>query len=155
MRRTCGAQGWLRFLTYRTRGLLGSTNGQLEPYEETVITSCEACVAAAQWATALLFMQHQVCEEYRARRRFLIARSHHFTVKKQQEAVLAWPFGSRSGICKVVIAFAAPIFVFAAAWQVWHIMLHWLVQEWHAEGHTPALLLRLPYAFASAASNSG
>eukprot|EP00884_Botryococcus_braunii_P014409 jgi/Botrbrau1/2296/Bobra.101_2s0117.1 len=138
---------WLRTLTIGTRALLGSTKGSLEPYEEIAICSCETTVAAAQWVTALLFMQFHVYEEYRAGRAFLRARSHRFAAQTQQNEFMEWPFGSPSGIYKVGVAFAAPVVMFAAAWQGWLIMLHWLVNEWHVGGHTPSPFLQLPYAF--------
>jgi hypothetical protein len=144
-------QGVLRSLTLGTRAVLGSTSGVLEPYEETAIGSCEAGVAAAQWFTGFLFMQYHVYLEYRMRQRFLAERSQRSPLGPGNVAFLSWPFGSRSGVLSLVIAYAAPIIIFATAWQTWLIMLHWLVQEWHVEGHTPNVLLRLPYAFSSKA----
>eukprot|EP00884_Botryococcus_braunii_P007902 jgi/Botrbrau1/17112/Bobra.0157s0014.1 len=140
-------QALLRSLTFASRALLGTTNRVLEPYEETAIGSCEACVAAFQWISGLAFMQYQVYCEYCMRRNFLAAKSQNCSVQAQRTAFLTWPFGCHSGIYKLVIAFGAPIVAFAATWQAWLIMLHWLVQEWHVDGHTRVGLLRLPYAF--------
>eukprot|EP00884_Botryococcus_braunii_P007901 jgi/Botrbrau1/17111/Bobra.0157s0013.1 len=147
-------QAWLRSLTFGTRAILGTTGGNLEAYEETALGSCEACLAAVQWVTALLFMEYQVYEEYCMRRRFLLSQSNRFEAGSQRNAVLAWPFGSRSGVYSLVIAFGLPPVVFAATWQGWLIMLHWLVQEWHVDGHTPNFVLRLPYAFSCAGSHA-
>jgi hypothetical protein len=142
-------QGLLRSVTFGTRAVFGGTSGVLETYEQTAIGSCEACIALSQWFCGLLFMEYQVYEEYCMRRRFLAARSQHCSLPAQRTAFLSWPFGSRSGVYKLVIAYTAPVVVFAAAWQAWLIMLHWLVQEWHVEEHGPTGFLRLPYAFSS------
>eukprot|EP00884_Botryococcus_braunii_P007897 jgi/Botrbrau1/17108/Bobra.0157s0011.2 len=141
------SEALLRSLTLGTRALLGGTQLDLEPYEETAIRSCEGCLAAAQWMSGLLFMEYQVYCEYCMRRNFLVARSQNCSTQAQRTAFLSWPFGSRAGVYNLVIAFGAPFVVFAAAWQAWLIMLHWLVQEWHSAGHTPNAFLRLPYAF--------
>jgi hypothetical protein len=146
-------QGVLRSLTLGTRALLGSTNGVLDPYEEAALGSCEACVAVAQWFSGLLFMQYHVHEEYCQRRQYLKACSQRTSSDTERAAMLSWPYGSPSGKFKLVIAYVAPIVAFAAAWQVWLIMLHWQVHEWHVEGHVRSSLLRLPYAFSSGGSH--
>jgi hypothetical protein len=147
-------QGVLRFLTLGTRALLGNTSGVLEPYEETALCSCEACVAGVQWFIAFLFILYQVHQEYCLRRQFLKTCSQRTSSDSERAAMLSWPFSSPSGKYKLVIAYGAPIVIFAAAWQVWLIMLHWLVQEWHVKESVSSSFLRLPYVFSPGASHS-